>query len=194
MYDNEIYEKLETELADKFQLEGCRDGIHVIRNEEGWRDNEVDVDYGWIILFNSASFGKGGIVTIKFNENKFRKINNPEKLVRGIFSVDVDNKIQSFHKEDEKENFKDLIDEFNNLNLFNLNDGFIFDGIFFRIRAFSRETDVTIELYNPMDSNWQKLEQKFFEIGKMMSDNSGSSELKNLFTEGSISSKFQRSN
>ncbi len=72
-------------LAFKFGLDGLYSGGHTIRNEKGWRDNEIGVDYIWIAKVSRSFVGFGGLITIKFNENEFRRIKNPEKLIQVSF-------------------------------------------------------------------------------------------------------------
>ena len=182
MYDNETYLKLEKELAKKFQFEGFRSGFHTIRNEKGWRDNEVDVEYVWFILFDRTFVGKGGILNIKYSKTQFREVINDEKLVKAIFSFTPNGALEAFYQEEEEQKpFTTLIQEFNDLSLFDLNEGITLDGIGYRVQLYSKNTDVTMILNTPNDSSWRKLEDKFWTMGEAMAKNSNDDKLEKLF-------------
>lgn len=181
MLDKEIYERLENELANRFRIKKFRSGGHTLRNERGWRENEIKIDYIWLITFDRAFFGKGGIIGVKYEENQFREIRNIDKLVKSIFSIDDKGKIESIYEEEERTNFSKIIQELNKIDLLEANKGVTLDGIIYRIKLVSMNIETIIEVNNPNHESWRNLEREFWRIGKEMSDKSGDEKLKKLF-------------
>jgi len=173
--------QLEKEIASRFGLESLRSGGHTIRNDKGWRDNEIEIDYIWLIFFEPAFSENGGIINIKYKESQFREIKNAEKLEKAIFSLSDKHKILSFYKEEESENFSNLLQAFNKLDLFEQNKGITLDGISYRIKLFTMNTVVTIDLNNPNHESWRELELEILQMGKAMSERSNNVLLKKLF-------------
>ena len=95
--------QIEKELANRFQLEDLKSGYHVIRNDKGWRENEIIIQYIWLVTFDRSFSGKGGILNIKYEPSEFREINNKEKLTKLIFTIDEKGKLDTIFQEDEND-------------------------------------------------------------------------------------------
>lgn len=173
--------QIEKQLANRFQLEDLKSGYQIIRNEKGWRENEIRIEYIWLITFDHSFLGKGGILNIKYEQNIFRDIKNKEKLTKLIFTIDEKGKLDSIFQEDEKENFSNLIPEFREIDLFEANKGITLDGIIYRIKLISNNISTTIEVNNPNHKSWEKFETKIWEMGIDLANKSKDKKLKNLF-------------
>jgi hypothetical protein len=170
--------EIEKAIAKCLGLVELKNGIQVIRNEEGWRENEIAIDYVWIVNIVRSFVGWGSIFEIKFKENKFREHENPEQLVQGLLlfynekpeiftakSIDPsDEIIKSFH-----------------FNLFNANNGITLHGISYEIRIISKNIDTFINVNNPYTEDWKKWESKIWELGQKLANESNNPKMKNLF-------------
>lgn len=181
MFNKEIYERLESELANRFRIEEFRSGGHTIRDQRGWRENEIQINYIWLITFDRAFFGKGGILGIKYEASQFREIKNIEKLVKTIFSIDEKGEIESIYEEEEQTNFSQIAQKLNQVDLLEANKGITSDGIIYRIKFVSMNIKTTIEVNNPNHESWRNLEGECRRIWKEMSENSGDEKLKKIF-------------
>ena len=173
--------QIEKQLANKFQLEDLRSGFQIIRNEKGWRENEIRIEYIWLIIFDRAFFGKGGILNIKYEARRFREIDNKEKLTKLLFAIDEKGNLGSAFQEDEDENFTNIIPAFKEADLFEANRGITLDGIIYRIKLISNNITTTIEVNNPNHKSWEKLENEIWKMGTDLANKSKNENLKNLF-------------
>jgi hypothetical protein len=82
----EFFQKLEKSIATKLGLTELKSGIQIIRDNNGWRENEKSIRYIWIVTIARSFVGWGGLFTIQFNENKFRNHSNQQELLQGIFN------------------------------------------------------------------------------------------------------------
>ena len=173
--------QIEKQLAKRFQLEDLRSGNQTIRNEKGWRENEIRIEYIWLIIFNRAFFGKGGILNIKYESNEFRGIKNDEKLTKLIFTIDEQGNLKSSFDEDETEDFTNLIPDFKEIDLFEANRGITLDGITYQIKLISDNIKTSIEVNNPNHKSWKNLENKIWEMGIELANKSSDKKLKSIF-------------
>jgi len=179
----DFFKKVEKELAKKFHLENLGSGNHVVRNERGWRDNEIRIEYILLITFDRAFYGKGGILNIKYEPTAFRENNNKEKLTKAIFTIEENGELGPFYQEDELNNFLNLIPYFKEIDLFEANRGITLDGIKYRIKLISANIETTIEVNNPNHKSWEKLESEIWQMGNYLANKSQDEQLKKLFEE-----------
>jgi hypothetical protein len=173
--------QIEKQLAKRFQLEDLRCGNQTIRNEKGLRENEIRIEYIWLIIFDRAFFEKGGILNIKYESSEFRGIENKEKLTKLIFTIDEQGKLESIFEEEETKNFSNLIPEFSKIDLFEANRGITLDGIFYQITLISNNIKTIIEVNNPNHKSWKNLEGKIWKMGIDLANKSNDDVLKNIF-------------
>jgi len=176
---NELYNKLETALASRFQLDNLRAGGHTIRNEKRWRENEIAIDFISLVTFDMFGRGTGGMITLKYKATEFRAQINPEKVVNSIFAHDEHANITAFYTEEMRDT--NLIQIFNELDLFSANEGITLDGISYRIRLFSSNIETTIEVVNPNHSSWRAWEKEIWRIAKRLSDKAQNPKLAAFF-------------
>jgi len=179
MHKNELYNKLETALAHRFQLDSLRAGNHTIRNEKRWRENEIAIDFISLVTFDVFGRGTGGMITLKYEGTEFREHINPEKVINGIFIHDEYGNITSFYKEETTDT--QLVQIMNGLDLFSANEGITLDGISYRIRLFSSNIETTIEVGNPNHPSWRIWEKEIWSIAKRLSDKAQSPKLATFF-------------
>ncbi|WP_130733878.1 hypothetical protein [Flavobacterium sp. J27] len=174
-------ENLKRSLATKLNLTELYSGKQTIRNEKGWRDNEISIDYIWIVNISRSFVGWGGLVTIKFEESHFRKINNPEKLVQGIFLYDGKGEITAFYFEEQTKEFNDPIFNIQNLELFTANKGITLDGVFYEYEIIATNIHTCITVNNPNNNNWKFWENEIWKLGNRLSQESKNNEMMVLF-------------
>ncbi len=94
-------------------------GTTIIRDDNGFRINQKEIEYFWILTFNHLNgFDNYGLFTIKIDESNFREFENSKEIITGIFSLN-NNKIDLLYFESDILNFEDKIaDKFNDLDLF----------------------------------------------------------------------------
>ena len=171
----------EIELANRFQLKDLKSGVHIIRDENGFRDNEIKIDYILLISIDRAFSGTGGILLIKQESRKFRNYENREKLVKLVFTTDETGKLGSTYQEDEYENFTDLIPAFKRVDLLDANRGMTLDGIIYQIYLDTVNIQTRIEVNNPNHESWKKLESEFWRMGVNLVEKSEDEKLLRLF-------------
>lgn len=172
-------ERIEKQLATEFGLEQLRSGSHVIRNEKGWRENEKEIEYVWIVRMSRSFVGWGGLFSIRFNESKFQEHDNPNELVKGIF---IDNKdgIDKFYFDIVRDT-TDNVAEILNFNLFEANKGIALDGVSYSVRIIARNIDTFIHLNNPNSGEWKEWEKMVWAMGRDLAERSGNNEMIQLF-------------
>ena len=177
----ELYKKLETALAGRFQLDDLHVGRHTIRNEKRWRENEIAIDFISLVTFDLFGRGTGGMISIKYEPTEFRTHINPEKVVNGIFAHDEYGNIILFYKEETTDTR--LVQIMNELDLFSANEGITLDGISYRIRLFASNIETTIEIGNPNHPSWRVWEKEIWSIAKRLSDNAQNPKLAAFFEQ-----------
>ncbi|WP_299443147.1 hypothetical protein [uncultured Aquimarina sp.] len=168
-------------LALKFGLNGLYSGGHTIRNDKGWRDNEIEVDYIWIAKISRSFVGFGGLITIKFNESEFRGIKNPEKLIQGIFLYNSKGKVRELHFEEQINGINDPVWKVNDLELFTANNGIALDGVSYEYNVIARNIETQISVNNPNSEQWKNWENEIRSLGEKLAENSANEEMKQLF-------------
>lgn len=173
-------QNIEIEIADKIGLPDFRVGGQVIRNDKGWIINELAIDYTWIIIARSF-VGWGGLFTVKLKETQFREFNNPEKIIRGIFTIDSENSLKKIFIEEIHDNLADPIASQFCFDLLNANKGITLDGVSYNIHIQSNNIDSFILVNNPITAQWRKWENEVLNIGKQLAHKSKIQELIELF-------------
>lgn len=168
-------------LAHKLGLEGPYSGGHTNRNEKGWRDNEIEVDYIWITKISRSFNGVGGLISLKFIENEFQGIKNPEKLIQGIFLCDAKANLRQLYFEEQTKEINDPVWKINDLELFTANNGITLDGVSYEYHVIARNIETQIFVNNPNGKQWKKWENEILGLGKRLAENSSNEELKQLF-------------
>jgi hypothetical protein len=173
--------RIESSLAKTLDLPGLRSGPHIIRNHRGWRQNEKEIDYTWIVNISRSFIDFGGVFTVKFNKHEFRDISNPEEIIRGVFTYNANGEFTNWYFEKDQTDFADSIKEFSQWNPFEANRGITLDGIYYQLLIRARNIDTVIAMNNPNSSSWRSWEQSLFELGKRLAEKSKSTELIQLF-------------
>lgn len=171
----EHFHKLEQSLARKLGLSEFNSGPQVIRNERGWRENEISIDYIWMVTVDRFPLGKGGIFAIKYNESRFHEKVNPEGLLQGIFLYKDD--ISQIYTEPGTTDLRGIF----NFNLFEGHKGITLDGVSYTIRISGYNIDTFISLNNPDTDSWKKWEDEIWALGKRMAAASENKEMIFLF-------------
>lgn len=177
--DFQLYQNIEKSLAHKLGIPEISNGIQIIRNEKGWRENEKNIESIWIVLISRSFIGWGGIFSIKFNENNFREYLNPDELLQGIFLYD-NTGIKDLYTEI-LPNTQDKIVEIANFSLFDAGKGIPLGGISYNFHIITKNINASIKLNNPNVDDWKKWEEEIFDIGSKLSIKSNITELINLF-------------
>lgn len=170
--------KIEKAIAESLGLSELKSGIQIIRNEKGWRENEIAVDYAWIVNIARSFVGWGSIFAIKFNENKFREHKNPEQLIHGLILF-YDKKPQIFFVKSNDQS--DKIRESFYFNLFEVNNEIPHHGVAYDIKVISKNINTFISVKDPNTENWKNWETKILELGQKLAAESNNSEMKALF-------------
>lgn len=179
MDDLRTYQEIERQIALKLGLEDFHSGCQVIRNEKGWRDNEKQLAYAWIVHIDRFLVGFGGAFAVKFNANTFREQHNPTELVQGIFRNNKEG-LTDFYVQ-VSNNLVDKIVAIEKFNLFKANSGITLDGIGYRFTIYAGGIHSTIVLNNPKEGGWDSWETELFAIGRELAEQSGCEALVALF-------------
>lgn len=175
----EYFQQLERSLATKLGLTELKSGIQVIRDENGWRENEKSIEYIWVVKISRSFIGWGGVFAIKFNENTFREHLNKEELIHGVF-ISNDNGIGSFYSEILPDTSHEIVRYFN-FNLFDANKGIALDGVSYTVRIIASNINTFIQTNNPNTADWKKWETEIWTMGSRLSKDSNNKELISLF-------------
>lgn len=174
-----FFQKLEKSLAAKLGLTELKSGIQIIRDNNGWRENEKSIRYIWIVTIARSFVGWGGLFSIQFNENKFRDHSNQEELIQGIFILNNDGVDQIYTDSSLKATFN--VTQFFKLNLFEANKGITTDGVSYNLKIIAPNIDTFIQLNNPNTDEWKKWETEIWTMGKKLARESNDKEMINLF-------------
>ncbi len=172
---------LKKSLAHKFGLDGLYSGGHIIRNEKGWRDNEIVIDYIWITKINISFKGFGGLITIKFHKSEFRGIKNPEKLIQGIFLYDSKGIVTELYFKEKVKGFNDPVKNINDLELFTAKKGITIDGISYEYNVIAQNIETHFSVDNPNSDQWKNWEKEIWNLGNKLAQESSNKEMKQLF-------------
>jgi hypothetical protein len=175
----EYFKKLEKSLATKLGLSELKSGIQVIRDNQGWRENEKSIKYIWIVTIARSFVGWGGLFAIQFNENKFREHLNQEELLQGLF-ISTQDGVGQIYTEQSLDVTSDVSKLFR-LNLFESNNGVTLDGVSYKIRIIAPNIDTFIQLNNPNSEEWKKWESEIWAMGKKLARKSNDQEMIHLF-------------
>ena len=173
-------QSVETSIAKHFNIDSLGAYGHVVRNEKGWRENEILIEYSWIVTIARSFVGWGGIFIIKLARNEFRDIKNPEKLIRGAFIHRSDGKITDIYFE-ELYDFADPIRNTKDLDLFNANKEVILDGVSYEFIINGKYLKTLISVNNPTSASWKSWEENVWEIGQQLASKAKNEELISLF-------------
>ncbi|MBO9204234.1 MULTISPECIES: hypothetical protein [Niastella] len=175
----EYFQKLERSLAANLGLTELSSGIQVIRDKNGWRENEKSIAYSWIVQVSRSFVGWGGVFGIRFNENKFREYANKEEIIQGAY-ISNNNGIESLYTESSTDTSHEMIRHFN-LNLFDANKGIALDGVSYKIRILASNIDTFIHVNNPNSAEWKKWESEIWTMGSRLAKDSNNKDLISLF-------------
>lgn len=157
-------------------------GITIIRDDRGFRINEKDIEYFWILSYNHLNgLDNYGLFTIKFKESNFREFKNPKEMIPGIFNLDND-KIDIIHFESSTLNFDDQIaTKFNELDFFyseNMIENEIPSIIKFLIE--SKNISANIESQYIKNKKWTDWNDEIIKVSKSISKKSKNSILQKI--------------
>ncbi|WP_205514287.1 hypothetical protein [Longitalea arenae] len=175
----EYFQLLERSLATNLGLTELKSGVQVIRDKNGWRENEKSIEYIWVVQISRSFVGWGGVFAIKFNENIFREHSNKEELFQGVF-ISNNNGIGNFYSEILADTSQDIIRHFN-LNLFDAKKGVTFDGVSYNVRIIALNINTFIQVNNPNTADWKRWETEVWTIGSKLAKKSNNKELISLF-------------
>jgi len=169
----------EAAIAEQFGLSSLHSGGHVVRNEKGWRENEKEIDYAWIVHMARSFAGWGGLFAVQFKERIFRDQFNPTELVHGLF-LSGDTAITSIHIE-QPSGIPDKIATLPGFALFDAGTGITLDGVSYSFRTIAPNISTTIELNNPHSAAWKPWISEVWELGKHLAHKAGNPEMIQLF-------------
>ena len=175
----EFFQKIEDSLAEKLGLSELKSGTQILRDSNGWRQNEKFIEYVWIVSISRSFIGWGGLFCLKFKENKFRQLLNPEELVNGIFLYD-NNGVSNIYFEKSINTSTDNTALFR-LNPFEVNRGIALDGVSYNLRIIASNSDTFIEVNNPNTEEWKKWENELWSLGKDLARKSCDQKMIELF-------------
>lgn len=161
-------------------LEDLRAGAQTIRNEKGWRDNEKQIDYVWMIAVAHSFREPAMLFAIQYEAWQFRDRLNPPELVTGIFTFNKAG-IQTFYSEVATEPADPILPHFH-LDLFNANRGITIDGVGYQIRIRAHNTETYIEIGNPKEAGWGKWEEAVWQLGRHLAKKSAYQAMQNIFS------------
>jgi len=176
-----LIHKVELELAKKLGLTDLRAGKATIRDERNWRTNEKWIEYSWLVQVSRSFIGWCWIFTIKFKENDYRDIKNPEEIVKGLFTINESGEISIFYSENQKESFDDKIKNIKSYDLFDINNEITLDGVSYDFLIYALNADIKFSIHNPRSESWKKWENEIWELGKQLTINGNLNELRSIF-------------
>ena len=182
LYHNSFnyFTTVEESLAASMGLSDLTAGRQIIRNEKGWRENEKNIAYVWIVAISKSFAGDCYIFSIKFIASKFRDVNNPEEIIQGIFTFQ-DSHISNLYYETVKADENDIINTFN-FNLSDANKGITIDGVNYAIRVIALNTDTFVIVHNPNTTQWQQWEKSIWQFARKLAKSANNNEFSDLFT------------
>lgn len=176
-----LHQEVISSLSKELGIPDLRSGKLTIRDEKGWRINEKEIDYCWLVNVSRSFVGWCWLFSLKFNESDFRDKKNPEELIQGIFTVSKEGKIGKLFTESKSQDFNDKIKGLTSYDLFDANQGITLDGVGYEYLIFAPNTEVRISLNNPNSENWKIWESEIFSLGVSLAKKSGVVELKEIF-------------
>jgi hypothetical protein len=176
-----LHQKIEEALSLKLGIHSLRAVNTTIRDERGWRVNEKQIDYCWLISVAASFVGWCWLFSIKFNPSHFRGISNKEELIQGIFTIDQNGAIGQYYEEHRHLTFRDQVRELTSFDLFDANRGITLDGVEYEYLVFAPNAQIRMTMNNPSSTNWKIWEQTVWQLGTELSEKAGSQEMKAIF-------------
>jgi len=175
--------QVENAICGRLELSGMRAGKQVIRDDRGWRHNEVDVQHSWLILVELAFQKPFWLFSIKFLENQFRDFHNPSTTVQGMCTVDTAGEIESFFYTNKSANYIDKIKTLQAPELTFEDMTIVIDGVYYEYHIFTYRSEVSFRLNNPQGASWENWSDKVWTFGKERAQRSKLADLQALFPE-----------
>ncbi|TPN87410.1 hypothetical protein [Aquimarina algicola] len=147
-------------LSTKLGLPTLESGICIIRDELNWRVNEKEINYCWLVKHFMGPMSKEWwLFSIKLEESDFRGLENPELLIQGIFTADIDGNIEDFYSDTQTQNFTDKIRDLTLNNMLDVFNRTAFgvqmrDGNIYQYFIFSPGSNSSFFLNNPQSKDW----------------------------------------
>ncbi|BDD12756.1 hypothetical protein FUAX_51880 (plasmid) [Fulvitalea axinellae] len=176
-----LHQKIIENLCSKLEIPDLKAGNLTIRDELGWRINEKRIGYSWLVNISNSFTDSCWLFSIQFNKSAFRKIQNPEQLIQGIFTVDGKGDIIKFHMMKKIDDMEDKVKSLTSYDMFDANLSVTLNGIIYKYLIFAPNTEIRMTLNNPHSKNWRIWENEIQAIGKKLSQDSDSETLKKIF-------------
>ena len=170
-------------MPENFGLTSLSAGWHTLRNEKGWRDNEIEIDYIWICKIKTAFAGSLGIITLKYERSEFRQVENLEKLVQGIFVFDSEDNLTGLYTKTQNDEFYDHVRQIEGLELFTANTGVTLDGVSYEYNIIASNIESHINVSNPNSQQWKKWEREVWNLANKLGENSNNAVIKHLLNQ-----------
>ena len=172
--------RLEKALAAKLGLPDLKAGVQIIRDQNGWRENEKAIAYVWLVNISRSFVGEGGIFVIQFNEHNFRQYSNPGELMQGIFTC-RQTEINELYTQTTNDATDEIAEAFD-LSLFNANRGITLDGVSYNVGIISSNINTFIKVDNPNTDQWRSWQTELRTLGEELAQRARNSELLELFS------------
>ena len=174
-------QEIERILCKKLELPTIRAGRIALRDEREWKTNEISIEYSWMIKISVSFKGWCWLFVIKLGANKFRDIQNPETLMKGIFTLNGAGELEEFYLKKERIDFTDKVKDVKNVELYDTNNGITLDGVSYEYLLFGFNNEIRFYLNNPVSQNWRIWEKAVYTLGEKLSEESGSKYLTEIF-------------
>jgi hypothetical protein len=167
-----LQHKKDCVISEKLGLSSFNSGLQIIRDENGWRENEKIIEYIWTVEIDKSFVGSMTLFSLKFEDNRFRNYENQEELVQGIFSFKPNGEIEENYIEVNSTDFRDSIKGINKFELFEIDNSITLDGISYNFQIKTQNKNTEITLHNPNSEFWKSWENEILKVGQTLAYNS----------------------
>jgi len=159
--------------AKLFGLDELRAGGHIIRDEQGWRKDEVEVSRCWQASILPSFHQAANLTTVHFLEHEFRGNVHPKEILACMVIDDSSIPIGpvSVHRDPVEPMFR-------NINLSPEEDYVAIDGIGYKISIQLCHIEASLMIHSPAYESHVAIEKGLFELATMIQSLSKSKELK----------------
>ncbi len=167
----------EEAIAKLYDLDGLRPGRHILRNEKGWREDEVWVVRLWQVTVFPSFDPFATLTTVHFQESEFRGIVHPARIRTSVVlhAGEGGGAVMVGPVDVAEDTVAPLL---RNVNLCPEEDSLVIDGIAYDLAIQMNQVESSILIRNPREAGLVAIESALFGMVNTVQRLSGSMELK----------------
>ena len=163
-------------LSQTLGVPELRCGTQILRNQKGWRDDEIEVDYLWYALVMPSFHPRAAIGMAHMDESEFRGKKHPA-VIRAAVVISDRGKDQVGSSTFAEVTEDPLVEAIRGVELLPENRSLCLDGICYELRTSGWEIDATLRIRNPQTATLRAIEQSLFQVVSTVQKQTGNDKI-----------------